>query len=122
MAFLLFLLFVCRAPISASRPGLHPEAVHADPGVGRTVRHRRQGRPDVQRGVPQVRGQALRALRSECGLRATAGGPDGEDGDGGQPPPQHQLHLHGGSPERRVGAAAQQEVLHTGQRVNKSTW
>lgn len=78
------------------------------------------GGPDLQRGLPEVRGPAVRAVRGERRLRAAAGRPDGENGDRGQSPPQHQLHVLRGGLEQRVGAAAQQEVLHAGQRVHKS--
>lgn len=108
-----------RAAFPASRLGLHAEAVHADPGVGGAVRHGRPGRPDLQRGVPALRGQAVRAVRAQRRLRPPAGGPDREDGDGGQPSAQHQLLLHRGGAERGVRAAAQQEVLHPGQRVHQ---
>lgn len=110
---------IFRAPFSTSRLDLHPEAVDADLGVGRTVWHGWQVGPDLQRGVPAVRDQALWAMRVECRLCPPAGWTDGEDGDGGQPSPQHQLHVHCGGLERRVGAAAQQEVLHPGQCVDQ---
>lgn len=87
--------------------------------MGRALRYGRQGGSDLQRGVPEVRRVAVRAMRAQRRLRAPAGGPDGEDGDRGQPLAQHQLLLYCGGAERSVRAAAQQEVLHPGQRVNQ---
>lgn len=84
------------------------------------VRRRGQGGPHLQRELSPERGAAVGAVRRQRWLRAPAAGADGEDGDCGQPPPQHQLLLRRGSPERRVRAAAQEEVLHPGQRVHES--
>lgn len=102
-----FPFHLLRAPVSTSRLDLHLEAVHTDLGVGCSIWHGWQVWPDLQRGVPAVRGKAVRAMWVERWLRPSAGWPDGEDGNSGQSPPKHQLHIHCGGFERRIGAAAQ---------------
>lgn len=111
-----------RATVSTPRLDLHPEAVHTDLGVGGSIWHGWQIRPDLQCGVPALCGKAVRAMWVERRLCPPAGWPDGEDGDGSQSSPKHQLHVQCGGFERRVGAAAQQEVLHPGQRVDQPAW
>lgn len=58
----------------------------------------------------------------KCWLCASASRSDGKNGHCGQSPSQHQLHIHCRSLKWSVRAAAQQEVLHPSQCVNKPSW